>query len=516
MSRRWWILALASAAALAGCDTDRVGPDVQDSAAVADLARPDAPVVDALAPEQAAADAPGPDAPAADLPTGDAAAPDAPVVDVAAPDLPQQDQAAADAPLADSAPQDTAGADGQAVDAVAADGAAADNGGCAGCRQPVTKICKPGSSVLACGKGGGACMPCVTALPCRIASCVARTCVFPTSPDTTPCQGGGGRCISGVCCKGCVTGAACEAGNSIAKCGASGESCKQCQPPSNPCQLASCLFGKCAAVNRKDGAICPGGKCKGGKCCTGCLDSKGNCQAGTAVSLCGKESKACAKCSTSNPCLSAKCVAGVCSTATLNGASCPGGKCLNGGCCKGCISGFSCVPGTATDKCGKYGATCNKCTVPGNNECRVAKCTNRVCTAPAKNNWTPCSSNKGKCYGGNCCTGCIQSGKCMNGDTVAACGKGGLEPCEVCGKWGWYCNTNKGKCSCATHLNFKLVNKKCKKTCKQWLMDNKLNNTGGRSCCWTPCKNKGSQAYETHNSCKYCCANKAGGGGGCS
>jgi hypothetical protein len=176
---------------------------------------------------------------------------------------------------------------------------------CTGCRDQ-SDHCRPGTYAGACGAAGSACVNCLS--ECRTGStCASGVCVDPNKPDGTSCANGGGKCLAGVCCTGCVSSGLCYPGTSVSNCGENGGTCKSCPPTSLVCKKATCTSGSCGIGNANDGASCTNGKCLAGSCCIGCI-SGSTCRAGNEDAACGVVGAACVDCTAT----SLVCSGGVC------------------------------------------------------------------------------------------------------------------------------------------------------------------------------------------------------------
>ncbi|MBE2253245.1 MAG: hypothetical protein IAE78_27185, partial [Myxococcus sp.] len=88
-------------------------------------------------------------------------------------------------------------------------------------------VCSAGTCVAcaagtACATNPNPCMTGVTACVAGGPSCVDGA----SRPNLTACPGG--RCISGACCTGCISGSICYAGTSNTRCGTDGMNCFMC------------------------------------------------------------------------------------------------------------------------------------------------------------------------------------------------------------------------------------------------------------------------------------------------
>ena len=105
-------------------------------------------------------------------------------------------------------------------------------------------------------------------------------------------------------------------------------------------------------------------------------------------------------------CLSSeKCVAGACVPTS--------GSCGPSSCSSGCCDGTQCKSGTSSNACGTGGNTCKTCK-------STEKCQGGACV--------PSTST---CGPTTCTSGCCESGKCVLGTSISACGTGG-GTCKVC------------------------------------------------------------------------------------
>jgi hypothetical protein len=313
---------------------------------------------------------------------------------------------------------------------------------CAGCWNGSS--CQTGSATGACGTGGGACANCDDGNECKADSCVGGACVRTNVSDGQSCASGAGRCYNGSCCQGCWDGTACQMGTSLAKCGAAGAACANCND-GNDCKTDSCTAGACTRTNVPDNASCMGGTgtCHGGACCTGCWNGSA-CAQGNAPGACGKNGGACSVCNDNKPCTSDTCNAGACAyPAVTNGVSCAdsdlcdgqetcqGGNCANGtplDCNDGKVcTDDSCVPATGcahsnnTVRCSDGSECTNNDTCSGG-QCRgtTINCDdNEPCTTDTCNPMTGCvrtnRANGADCDDGNPCStaSACTAGRCL-------------------------------------------------------------------------------------------------------
>jgi hypothetical protein len=171
--------------------------------------------------------------------------------------------------------------------------------------------------------------------------------------------------------------------------------------------------------------------CSTQKTCRDLLTDKDNC------GKCGT------RCVNSNPALrdADRCVGGKCSCGS-SGSTCTGGlncvtggvcRCIAGGLCNGCCDGQTLcrvLGSQPTNSCGKAGAACKDCS--DGNVCTTDRClATGDCRSTAVPNSSSLSCPGGKCYNGQCCTGCIGGGACQSGTTTSLCGKDG-DPCGTC------------------------------------------------------------------------------------
>ena len=79
--------------------------------------------------------------------------------------------------------------------------------------------------------------------PCQHCVPAASANSWSHSNNGTPC--GGGKCISGSCCKGCVSGSVCQPGMAPNACGKGGNNCTQC-PTGEVCSAGTCKQQSCS------------------------------------------------------------------------------------------------------------------------------------------------------------------------------------------------------------------------------------------------------------------------------
>ncbi|MCB9558226.1 MAG: hypothetical protein H6707_19070 [Deltaproteobacteria bacterium] len=176
---------------------------------------------------------------------------------------------------------------------------------CKGCRSGSS--CVVGTSLGACGSGGGVCASCSTTNPCKIAKCESGGCAYQDKPTSTTCSDAGksGFCAQGgVCCTGCIDLAGtCHPGTTIALCGIGGKTCSQCTTTAE-CKDASCsASGSCTTTSVPTGGACTKnnlpGKCYSNQCCTGCWDGT-ICRSSPAIVntdiRCGSAGASCVNC----------------------------------------------------------------------------------------------------------------------------------------------------------------------------------------------------------------------------
>ena len=169
------------------------------------------------------------------------------------------------------------------------------------------------------------------------------------------------------------------------------------------------LVGDGGLPDVREGSVPEGSPCNASSCPSGCCDSTGKCQAGTATTQCGNAGEACESC----PALGfQQCDATrhVCSNqVTVCDAQT----------CSGCCLGNSCFAGTDPNECGAGGDTCQACQTEG------LVCTAGHCTQPPA------------CGPGNC-SGCCFGDQCIAGTDQTACGAGGQQ-CQNCTGQGEKC-----------------------------------------------------------------------------
>jgi hypothetical protein len=224
---------------------------------------------------------------------------------------------------------------------------------CAGCCSGGK--CHPGTTALACGSSGGACIDCGQipighdCLPSdagntcgctEAADCPSnQACDLSSSSCGGACDPGGGYSLcNGGCCD--LASGMCTQGNVGLACGASGGSCEVCPIPE------SCVLGDCVA-STVDG---------------GWPDSGGSPDAGA-----WEDSGSSALCRVPTDCPAHEAcdlLGGTCGSA-CGGA---GHTACNGGCCgvaNGVTGGTSCQLGTSSGACGSSGSTCSACVDAG-------------------------------------------------------------------------------------------------------------------------------------------------------
>lgn len=277
---------------------------------------------------------------------------------------------------------------------------------CTGCCQGNNCVAPPDET--ACGNGGAACAPCRANEACTQGMCVPDNCagcVDPTSLSCLPgtamdkCGTGGafcascgagtacqaGRCSSTVC-NGCKdSGGACQTGTTNAVCGTGGANCTACTSPQT-CQDHKCVApAACTTAN-----------------CTGCCNDSDVCVTTPSLTACGTGGNRCAACSGAG----ATCTAGACKT--------PCGPANCQGCCK---ADGTCVA-SVTATCGNNGVMCTACA--GTDICSNGSCISTNCksTCPGCCMGTTCQlGNTGPLCGasGNSCVACTNGQVCNNG-----------------------------------------------------------------------------------------------------
>jgi hypothetical protein len=145
-------------------------------------------------------------------------------------------------------------------------------------------------------------------------------------------------------------------------------------------------------------------------------------------------------CDDGNPCTVDVLMGGPCHEACYvtsngdpNGTACQfdggvTGICESHQCCVGCLSGAQCLSGQEPSHCGGGGTQCAACS---GSDCSSSVCAGGGCQVSALPLGTPCDG--GACGGNGCCHGCLagDGGACQTGDTMAACGSGGVA-CAAC------------------------------------------------------------------------------------
>ncbi len=110
---------------------------------------------------------------------------------------------------------------------------------------------------------------------CQLCDPSKATTTWSPLPDLSTCPGG--RCASGACCSGCITGSVCHAGTGDSTCGVSGKTCQNCSSNSQICLFGNCFSRGCTA---RPGPGCAGCDCEACVCaldpfcCTFNWDSK--------------------------------------------------------------------------------------------------------------------------------------------------------------------------------------------------------------------------------------------------
>ena len=248
-----------------------------------------------------------------------------------------------------------------------------------------------GSSIDACGSGGGACVDCVAQ---GFDTCDSTTHSCARQVDTCDQE----SCPNG-CCLVTPGGTLCEDGTSSDACGGNASTCADCSTggAGETCDATSrtCVAAKCDATT-----------------CSGCCTATGECHTGTDQSFCGSGGDTCVDCTSSGGSCNAS-DAGVGGSCVATPPSCNSTTCADG--C--CIGADTCVHGVSqTDNaCGLGGAQCQNCT----NAAKV--CSGNACTT------IPCAQS---CATSNGC--CAADGTCHAGFLSNACGQGGAS-CVDCG-----------------------------------------------------------------------------------
>jgi hypothetical protein len=106
---------------------------------------------------------------------------------------------------------------------------------CLGCWSGSS--CQTGNTTTNCGDSGENCDTCTTSNPCKNPVCNSSgNCATPNKSDMTVCPAG--KCTSGSCCTGCITGSTCYPGTTMSQCGTGGATCQIC---SVACTAGSCV-----------------------------------------------------------------------------------------------------------------------------------------------------------------------------------------------------------------------------------------------------------------------------------
>jgi len=251
-------------------------------------------------------------------------------------------------------------------------------------------------------------------------------------------------------------------------CGACGKAC-------DPRVADKCVGGKC--VCGTTGGICKGGlNCVGGACkcvagkdsmCAGCCAGVATCNSGTTVTYCGVGGVSCVACKSGTQCKSDACVAGKCTLVNKPSTTTCDDKLY-------CTTGDKCSAGTC-----KGGA--RDCSSQ-NDDCNTGTCSETLdmCYKKAKANLTSCSSSKGKCYSGKCCTGCwdAKAGTCRAGTSTSGCGKGGGN-CAACPMPSNVCQV----ASCNSSGNCGFVFKGTQAVCTVGSKSGQCYNSSSPTCC---------------------------------
>ena len=110
---------------------------------------------------------------------------------------------------------------------------------------------------------------------CQLCDPAKATTTWSPLPDLSACPGG--RCASGSCCSGCITGSVCHAGSGDTTCGLTGQTCQNCSSSSQSCLFGNCFSRGCIS---RPGPGCAGCDCEAcvcaldPYCCTFNWDSK--------------------------------------------------------------------------------------------------------------------------------------------------------------------------------------------------------------------------------------------------
>lgn len=195
---------------------------------------------------------------------------------------------------------------------------------CPGCCDD-QGMCRPGSETNACGASGGACVDCGG----QQQGCVAGT-----------CQGAPPTCGPSNCGGCCDANGECREGSADGTCGAGGVACSNCSAQGRKCNQPGSY---CAFIPTCGSVTCP----------SGCCDAKGACRDGRADHACGAGGQICSDCSASSRSCAPQ---GFC----YQGKHCGPDNCA--GCC---TATGECVPGSASEACGQYGALCDNCSTQG-------------------------------------------------------------------------------------------------------------------------------------------------------
>ena len=178
-------------------------------------------------------------------------------------------------------------------------------------KQCYLKTCKVCScSNKTCGASDGCGGTCLTGLCPTGQTCSQGICVCTPASCPTGCCSSSKTCYPGTSISACGTG-----GGLCANCSAQGKqcylkTCKVCSCSNKKCGGPDGCGGTCASGTCPSGQTCSQGTCvcTAASCPTGCCNSNKTCSAGTSAGACGSGGGLCANCSAlGKQCYKAKC-----------------------------------------------------------------------------------------------------------------------------------------------------------------------------------------------------------------
>jgi hypothetical protein len=249
--------------------------------------------------------------------------------------------------------------------------------------------------------------------PCTADSCGTKGCLHEVVRNGTAC--GGGRCVDGRCCTGCIDSTGTCRGNGEGDpefCGLGGVTCAVCKDDDNVCSDDICNnLGKCEYPPKENGVQCEsdGDICNGTSRC-----EQGQCKDGAPLN-----------CNNNNPCVTTSCDPAKGCIVENNTASCEDGDpcTVNDRC-----SGGSCQAGTGV-KCEDN----NPCTENERCDSKVGGCVHDdVAPNTGCDDRNGCSTND-RCDGDGRCVG-TGGPQCKDGNpcTIDGC-NAGTQVCDFTG-----------------------------------------------------------------------------------